>query len=251
MFRTPIKRSKPVSKKTSGGRKMGTTQKMVARFRGQGPLRVPGALRLTGSEIKAIDIAATAYTFQQVGTPPTLTLLNGIQVGAGFFNRIGSKVEMKSLHIRGQLFNLATTVQDYLRVIIFYDRQPNGAAPTFADLMQSRDQAGTATTSAKSEINLDQRDRFVILRDRQWQAPSVTLTAGVQTNGPNFPGMDQEWDINEFIKLNDLTTHYKSSTNPTTIADINSGALYMTLVSDQAAGKWQYVVGFRLRFGDK
>jgi len=250
--RLPVKTFTKTFKTRTGGKKLGSTQAMVAKFRGQRKLSaLPASFRSTGSELKAVDIASTQYNFITPAATPVQTLLNGVQVGSAFYNRVGSRIEMKSLHIRGALFNLLTNTDDYLRMIVYYDRQPNGAAPTYADLMQTRDQTGAATTGAKSEINLDMRDRFVILRDRQWFAPSVTNTAGVLSNGPNYPGQDQEWDINEFIPLNNLVTHYKSSTNPSVIGDINTGALFVTFVTEQGTAKWAALVGFRLRFDDK
>lgn len=205
-----------------------------------------------GTEIKAIDIASTTYAFQLVGTPPTFTLLNGVQVGAGFFNRVGSRIEMKNIHIRGIIENIATSISSYGRMLIVYDRQPNGAAPAITEVLQSRDQTGTAATSSQSEINLDQRDRFVILRDKQWYLPPVTNTANVLTNGPTYPAGESEntWEINEFIKMKGLVTHYKSSSNPTTIADINTGAVYLLFIQNQSASTYQARVGIRVRFLD-
>lgn len=211
---------------------------------------VPGILRSSSAEIKAIDIASASYNFLTIAAPPVMTLLNGVQVGAAFYNRIGSKMEMKSLHIRGSLQNAATDADCFLRMIVFYDRQPNAAAPVITDLIQSRDQTGAAATTAVSEINLDNRDRFVIIRDKQWFAPAVTNTAGVLTNGPQYPGDDERWDVNEFIKLNQLVTHFKSSTNPTVIGDINTGALFITFLTNGTTATWIAKVGFRLRFGD-
>lgn len=212
--------------------------------------RPPATMVLTGSEIKAIDIP-TQQAFRLPATN-SCNLLNGIQTGAAFFNRIGSRIEMRNLHIRGQVVLAATATVSMLRLLIVYDRQPTGALPVVSDLLQSRDQTGTATTSGSSEINLDNRDRFTIIRDMQLYAPPATFTAGVLTNGPQFPGNDdQQWDINEFIKLRGLTTHYKSSSNPTTIADISTGALYAYFVANGSDNTWQFSGGFRLRYADK
>lgn len=218
--------------------------------RGMHPRQAPAVFRATGSEIKAIDIAKASYNFKNVAAPPVINLLNGVATGAGFFNRVGSRIEGKSLHIRGNIVNILTSVEGYMRMIVIYDRQPNGALPALTDILQSRDQAGTAATTSVSEINLDQRDRFVVLRDKQWHVPSVTLAVGVQTNGPQYPGMDQEWDINEFIKLKGLTTHFKSSSAPTTIADINTGAIYMAFFTDATTDAYSAIVGIRYRYGD-
>lgn len=212
---------------------------------------LPTAFQPTGAEIKAIDIPSGPYNFETVAGAPTAILLNGIQTGAGFFNRVGARVEMKNLHIRGVIGNIATGVQGNARILIVYDRQPVGALPSVQDILQSRDQAGAATTSGNSEINLDNRDRFQILRDYEVYTPAVTYTAGVLTNGPQFPGNDDPFDVNVFIKLKGLGTHYKSSSNPTTIADISTGALYAMFVTTGTTDTWTFNGGFRLRYDDK
>jgi len=187
-----------------------------------------------------------------MGTGPTIILLNGIQSGSGFFNRIGARMEMRNLHMRGFIRNIATATEDYARILIIYDRQPTGSLAGLGPLfLQSRDQTGAATNTGSSEINLDNRDRFSIVRDIEWYLPSVTNTAGVLTNGPQYPGQDERHDINVFMKLKGLGTHFKSSSNPTTIADISTGALYAMFISQNNDNAWQADVGFRLRYDDK
>jgi len=213
---------------------------------------LPGNFVPTGAEIKAIDIALAAYNLKQPSVASNIILLNGIQAGTGFFNRVGARTEMKNLHIRGIIQNQATSVQESLaRILIVYDRQPVGALPIIADILQSRSQVGTASTSGMSEINLDNRDRFVIIRDMEFFLPTCTNTAGVLTNGPAFPGDGTPFEINEFIKLRGLGTHYKSTSNPTTIADIATGSLYAAFVSEGTDATWTATVGFRLRYNDK
>lgn len=138
------------------------------------------------------------------------------------------------------------------RLLIVYDKQPNGAFPIISDILQSRDQTGAATTTYSSEINLDNRARFAIIRDMQFYFPPVTNTAGVLTNGPNFPAYDdQPFDLNVFVKLKGLQTMFKSpNVDPTTIASITTGALYAVFVGNVDGG-WQFSGGFRLRYDDK
>jgi len=216
------------------------------------PKNLPAAWQPSGQEIKAIDGAFTNYTFRTPAAASNIVLLNGVQTGAAFYNRVGSRVEMKNLHLRGYLYNAATSLTTNLRLLVIYDRQPTGGLPTISDILQSRDQTGATATTGDSEINLDNRDRFVILRDKQFYAPSCTNTAGVLTNGPQFPGNDDgQWDINIFIKLKGLGTHYKSSSNPTTIADISTGAMYMCFVASQSDSCWSANLQYRLRYEDK
>jgi len=232
-------------------RQLGRTQTNISMRRAgrSVPRNPPAFFAAFSSEVKAIDLASAVTNFRGTGTPQLL-LLNGVQTGAGFFNRVGSRIEMKNLHIRGQIVNVATATTVCCRLLVIYDRQPTGALPPVTDLIQARDQTGAATNSAFSEINLDNRDRFQIVRDLQYYCPPVTNTAGVLTNGPSFPASAKnDSDINEFIKLKGLTTHYKSSSNPTTIADIATGALYAVFVANIDAS-WAFQGGFRLRYQD-
>ncbi len=244
-------RGAPVTRaRQTVNRSLAAQQARIAAIRARGP-QPPAYFAARGKEIKAIDIAAANYLFRVPATASNVILLNGVQTGAAFYNRVGSRIEMKNLHIRGFVNNAATTIAQQGRLLIVYDRQPTGALPVISDILQSRDQAGTATTAGASEINLDNRDRFQIVRDMEYYLPPCTNTAGVLTNGPQFPAQDdQQFDINEFIKLKELTTHFKSTSNPATIADIATGALYACFVSSSQDSTWQASIGFRLRYND-
>lgn len=219
--------------------------------RAQRASMLPANFQPTGSEIKAIDIAQFDSFFISAATGPQITLLNGVQAGTGFFNRVGARIEMRNIHLRGMITNAATAVQDAGRLLVVYDRQPTGSLPAYNVIFQTRDQAGATTSQGFSEINLDNRDRFTILRDERFYLPACTNTAGVLTNGPQYPGDDQEMDFNLFIKLRGLGTHFKSTSNPTTIADIATGALYLVTVSFQQDSKWKAQLSIRLRYDDK
>ena len=132
-------------------------------------------------EVKYVDNAATDDNFQLVGGTPWI-LINGIVQGAGNNQRIGNKVSLKALRMKGQIINLATAVQTHARLLVVYDKQPNGALPTYATVMQTRDNAGAASNTAFSDPNFDNKERFTILRDTTFVLPSVTNTVGVLTN---------------------------------------------------------------------
>lgn len=216
----------------------------------RGAYNRPGDFKAMGPEVKCIDIPNGVSPFVTYAGGATITLLNGVQTGAGFFNRVGSRIEMKNLHLRGFISYNATQTEDFGRIIVVYDRQPTGALPTWTTMFQHRDQAGAATTSCTAEINLDNRDRFSILSDKMYWFPSFTYNAGVLTNGPNFPGSDQEMDINTFIKLKGLVTHFNSTANPCTIANIATGALYLITVSQNNSNSVNLTLGTRLRYKD-
>lgn len=213
---------------------------------------LPAFLSGAGGEIKAIDIPFVISPFRAPATATGIILLNGVQTGAGFFNRVGSRIEMKSLHVRGAVVNTATTAATGVaRLLIVYDRQPGGALPVITDILLNRDQAGATSITGAAEVNLDNRDRWIILRDTEWYIPSCTNTAGVLTNGPQFPGDDDEFDVNLFIPLKGLITHFNSTANPATIANIATGALYAVFVTNATDSTWSIGANYRLRFDDK
>jgi len=173
-------------------------------------------------ELKAFDVAENALDFVPTTGPPAFaTTLNACVNGAELYQRVGRKIYMKSLHIRGYIKSIATGIQDQLRIIVYYDSQANGAAPTIGALLQ--DSNAAAGTSAQSEINLVNRQRFSILRDFHVLVPAQTFTAGVLTNTA-YPDTTGKLDIDMFIKLKGLETIY-NGTNGGTVADITSGAL--------------------------
>jgi len=199
-------------------------------------------------ELKCFDVALTGYNIDAAGTPPAAAnpALNAMINGAELYQRVGRKVYMKSLHFRGFVSLEATAVQEPIRWILYYDAQPNGVAPTLAQLLQ--DSNAAAATSVFSSINLTNRERFQILRDSIWAAPSSTYAAGVLTNTA-FPDTSGRYMINEFVKLKGLEVIY-NATNGGTIADITSGALGFFIFDNISDNSWLLDYQTRLRYYD-
>lgn len=132
----------------------------------------------TGPELKYIDVggvpgvmnisAVGASSGGEAGTA-SLELLNGLTQGTDSTTRIGRKVCMRSIQGRWT-FTLQNTaggvfpagvVGGQVRLLIVYDKQSNGVAPVATDILQ-----GGATTQLVSPINLNNRERFVVLIDK-------------------------------------------------------------------------------------
>jgi len=64
--------------------------------------------------------------------------------------------------------------------------------------------------------------------------------------------MVQKNNIDRFIKLKGLETHYKASSQPAVIGDQASGALYLITYGNASAGTNGYILNFstRLRYHD-
>lgn len=205
-----------------------------------------------GPEVKFVDIAATNLVFRGAGIPPTaVTLFVPVQ-GAAAFNRIGQKVTLKSLRIRGVVTNILTSLQGMGRIIVVYDKQANAALPTWTDLISNVSSAGAATNGAFDGINMANRDRFIILADEQIWTPSVTNTAGVLTNVGALNATDKNpsmYNFDRFIRLRDMESHF-NNTNGGTFADLQSGSLSIFAVHSNTDSAWNIAFTARVRFSD-
>nr|WAE42806.1 MAG: capsid protein [Cressdnaviricota sp.] len=211
-----------------------------------------------GYEVKGVDMpainAGADSIIKNISTTATLDLLNGIQEGASFYNRVGRRVHMKSVHVTGQIFpsGVATTgAQEFLRVLLVYDRQPNGTFPSIGDILLDYGNDGTSFTTSISKMNLNNVERFAILRDKRLWIPSNQQAASTDQNMYLGGGTDAK-EINWFVPLKNLETHFKSTTNPAAIGDVATGALYLVTLGNIASGAAGYNLQYnsRLRFCD-
>lgn len=182
-----------------------------------------------GGELKFIDNgASTALTFG-VATFVTPILLNGCAPGSDATNRIGRKINMKSVYVRAVLsLGATTTVGSPVRMIIFYDKQANAFAPNVTDLLSADD--------FTRPNNLNNRDRFVVICD---QVTAVASVAG-----------DPVATIEVYKKIN-LETIFNAGTAGT-VGDMTSGSLWLTFAQTGQAGtaNAQFKWYSRVRFDD-
>jgi len=230
------------------------TRKTTARKGVKAPRRtaqrgavIPGLLKTRGEEKKVLFTGTPNLAVDATGT---IQCLNLIQVGSSMFNRIGRRIEMISVRFTGSFDPIVATRQvesDYLRIAIVYDRQTNGAFPALADIFQDTDQAGTNTTNAKSGLNMNNRERFVVIMDKRIYIPQLTLTAGVWTNPVPSDGGHWQVLMDEYRRLNKLTTHYKADSTPAVIGDISTGALFICSLAENGAGTGACSVEWNVR----
>jgi len=201
-------------------------------------------------EIKSLDITSAQYG---ISTTATITPLNLIRAGSSFFNRIGRKVEFKSLHLKCFLTAVRTAGFDYARIMVVYDSQTNGTLPAISDILQDCDQAGTNTTNSLASANLNNRDRFRIIMDERVVLPAVTVTAGVVTAEGSPDPIKKFIDLDRFIPLKGYTTQYKADSSPAVTGDIATGGLYFVTLGAQASGSEGYnaYMSSRLRYMDR
>lgn len=179
-------------------------------------------------ELKNIDTNPTFPAFG-VGTG-TLTLLNGVSQGTTATTRLGRRITLKSLYLRG-FVGMGATSTGYapIRCIIVYDKQANGAAPAATDVL--------LTNTLSSPNNLSNSRRFVTLVD-------YIIPNGIGTSGP------QGQQIQVYKKLNHPVEFNNGSAG--TVADIQTGSVYALfyLSTTLAVASAVSDITCRIRFAD-
>lgn len=200
------------------------------------------------SELKCVD---TPTTNALCSTTAVFTAVNIPVQGAAVYNRVGNEIEMKSLHLIGQFDPTANSnaSSEYLRIMVVYDRQTNGAFPTIADLLTSYDQAGATYSTVLDHLNPNNFDRFKVLCDIRLPI-SLDASTAPAAKSQFTHDYNNEFNVNRFINLRGMGTKYKASAGA--VGDIASGGLYVVVYGDTAAATAAYTFQFtaRLRFVD-
>jgi hypothetical protein len=143
-----------------------------------------------------------------------ITELNCVLQGQTVASRIGNKITMKSAHLRFDLSAAAAILAD-VRVMVLYDRQPNGAFPALADILVDQP-AGVVAPFAG--INIANKSRFLMLRDQDFLLDQ---------------GQASIHCVNMYIKGR-WETEFGSTLNA--ITDFRTGALYLCVFTTFASG---------------
>ena len=116
--------------------------------------------QLINVEFKKKDTTGDDVAVTQAGA---VVLLNGIAEGTDFNERVGRSIKIQSLLAKVAITQNSLdsgTVGAICRVMLIIDKKPAGGAPTVNDIL---DASGTSQYLAPR--NLNNRNRFVILRD--------------------------------------------------------------------------------------
>ena len=189
-------------------------------------LPAAGIQRLYGrpstQEIKFFDCPVTApagatfglpaYSKPPAGGEPGvafagITELNCVPQGATSYNRIGTKIVIKSIKFDTTfILTGAAPSSATVRWMLVYDRQPNGAFPAFSSLLSSNI---STVPSLYTGVNMSNRSRFLVLRDQ------VVVLDNTQR---------QIYHASAYVRT---TLETQFSGNTATIGDITTGAIYL------------------------
>lgn len=190
--------------------------------------KIPASLPGTNApEKKTLDVE-TFGVAENWSTSGTGWCLNIVKEGSGPSQRIGRKITMKSLRLRGVIVPPGGYDQyQILRFIVVYDRQTNGTLPVFTTLFQNIDLNGAFTSGALASLSVNMTERITVLMDETMVVASEnnSSTTGLATDNTIGLTDTQSKLINfdRYIKLNQ-ETQYKGTTG--VIGDISTGGVY-------------------------
>jgi len=208
-------------------------------------------------EKKGMDTDLTvAGIINTTSTNGNITVLNLIQPGTGSWNRVGKKTHLKSVRVIGRIeFNVTPTFatgvsnETFVRMILVWDKQPSGGAiPTFDTIFGITSQTGTETCPVITcPVRYDNMDRFRVLRDVEIHPNSSQVPAF-----GSAPTIIAQVHLDEYVKLGSLESVYSGQSNPMTIADISTGALYCIFrsITNQANCTADVEAQARVRYTD-
>lgn len=209
-------------------------------------------------EKKGVDISIElSPVLDTTSTNGSSFVLNLIPPGNGSNNRVGRKVNLQSVRLRGTLIVASKAVVgtgDYrsntCRMVVVYDKQPSGVLPTFDTIFGRITQDSTESCSYLDPVRYDNMSRFQVLRDTVVSVDTITENTQAGTN--NSVAYPIQFD--EYIKLAGRETVYGGQNSPCSIADISTGGLYVYFRADINAADTAYTVApdsfARLRYID-
>jgi len=192
-----------------------------------------GLQRAYAKEKGYVDLASASYELDTTGS---VTLLNTVAQGAAVTQRVGKKIVMKGLQLRGFITSNSNTDTLSVAYMIVYDKRPTGALPAVTDILVS--------ASARAMNNDANAGRFRILK----RVDEVLI--GNESAFANLHDYTRK-DASCWLDLKSAPVTYKAA-GTGAIGDIEEGALYLVTVGDEAAGTSAGVLtcGFRMRFLD-
>lgn len=210
---------------------------------------VPGKTRTAGyygrynkgsGELKFFDVNIDYAGVVTIGQIANAGSLNNIVQGTGENQRIGRKCTIRSIHWRMQLELPRITAAanpppgDVLRIILYVDKQCNGAAALATDILE--------TAEWESFRNLANSGRFNILMDR---TVNMNRATGSNTAAASHYSSASYCDI-QFHKEMNLPLEFNNTTG--VITEIRSNNIGALLISRQ--GVVEFSSKMRLRFDE-
>ena len=202
-----------------------------------------GRRAVFNGELKFLDTQKAATNVAETGTILDDSVNHVVQ-GVDENERIGRKVTIRSVHFRGTINNnLATatnTIKNSVRIIVYWDKQANGASAAVADILEDV----TALNGYNSFRNLANSGRFRILYDVR---KALIMPAVAQTAAGTFSTYISQWTW-AFNKEVMIPVEFSGTTGA--IGEIRSSNIGVLAISADSDSVPQVNYTCRIRFSD-
>lgn len=174
-------------------------------------------------------------------TPEYVTYLPSIVQGTGETQRIGRKVNITSIQLRIRLTQATTAGRYAVRLVLVWDRQFNGSAPTW-------DEVFAGSGGAMNFPNLSNTERFRVLKDWMWGGG-----AGAATTSDNWASLantvyaHNTRIINYYRKCN-ISMEFNGTSGGS--SEIKSNNIFLMAGSMDSDDTMSANIYYRLRFTD-
>ena len=201
------------------------------------------AFRNLPSEFKFIDVVWSL--FNPVAVNPDvanncLRLLNGVQLGTSASERIGRKAHFKKIQLKVTVVPRdSITIKNFAyRMMVFCDKQPNGAEPTvFSGLLTNYG----GETNMNRLNNLLNSGRFVKFYDKVFRMGQTAAALALNGNDSKL----NCHNIN--LKCSEVTTY---SGTGATIASISTCAIWFAIFQEVGGASLDVTATTRVRYND-
>lgn len=190
----------------------------------------------SSGETKYWDTNLSVTSIQTNGT--IIDSLNLVPQGTGDSERIGREMKIKGLFIRGQFeLNSSTSITSSvkMRMIIYLDKQANGAAALAGDILDT----GVIVAGVNAFRNLDNGKRFKILKDKRVQ---INYTAH---DGTAYAEHAVNFNF-AWTPKKPLSIEFSQTTGA--ITEIRSNNIGILFVSNTTSALAQFEGGARIHF---
>lgn len=182
------------------------------------------ALKMASRNRKAVEVKSTAASHSGlVSNSGVVTLISGIAEGTDYDDRVGKKIVIKSVQIKGFMANKDSTLgaTTVIRLMIVRDNSFSGTAPAISDLLLN------SNAYSLRNPRPDLLRKYTVLYD--------TFRANDRDNPHNLFG--------KYRRLNQQAIFDGAS-----VSSVSKGSLYVVMLSNRATDiptvSWQSMVKF-------
>lgn len=191
-------------------------------------------------ELKTFTSGFTGASYMNLDTSGQVELLTEIPLGVDQFERIGKKILLDSIEIRGTAINLTAAKLNLIGVALVVDKMPRDTIPAVSEIF-----AGGTGSSILQLENTDSERRFEVV----WRWDAVLIGNDSVATNQTSTTMQH---IHDVVDMRGRRTVFKLGPNGA-IQDHSYGAVYAVTMGSTPAGTGaaKFTGNFRVSYYDE